>query len=294
MRAVDAMVVALAVVLAPGMVACCQVGVAERPFTAAELESERRSQHDRAGGGFESAVVGPFVLVASGPMPRAVREEAAQTILWARELLRADFFARDPGAMLTVWVFPDEESYMRGTSSVLGITPDTPYGFYRPCSHALVVNAGYGYGTLVHEMVHAYMDGDFPSAPVWLKEGLASLFEAPREEGGHMRGATNWRLLALQSAIAEGRAPTFARMAGGGRGDFSGKKGPLLYAMARYLCFYLQERGLLLHYYRAFRARASNDGSGLATLQDTTGRDLAALRVEWERFVRDLRYERPR
>src|SRR5947209_18817108 len=111
---------------------------------------------------------------------------------------------------------------MRGTSAILGTIPDTPYGFYRPCKRALVVDTGYGYGTLVHVMVHSYMDGDFPRAPVWLEEGLASLFEAPREEAGHLRGATNWRLPELQQAIKRGRAPSFARMADGGRGDFSG------------------------------------------------------------------------
>jgi hypothetical protein len=276
------------------LVACCHAGVAERPFTADELESERRAQLDRAGGGFESAVVGPFVVIASGPMPRAVRDEAAETVGWASRLLRADYFAHDPGAIMTIWVFPDEESYMRGTSAVLGIVPDTPYGFYRPCKHALVVDAGYGYGTLVHELVHAFMDGDFPRAPVWMNEGLASLFEAPREEEGHLRGATNWRLPGLQRAIADRRAPSFVRMAGAGRGAFSGKEGPLLYATARYLCFYLQERGLLRAYYRAFRARSGADATGLATLQDTTERDLGALRSEWERFVMGLRYERPR
>jgi hypothetical protein len=282
------------VALAPGLVACCHAGVAERPFTPDELESERRAQIDRAGGGFESAVVGPFVVVASGPMPRAVRDEAAETVAWASRLLRADYFAHDPGAIMTIWVFPDEESYMRGTSAVLGIVPDTPYGFYRPCKHALVVDAGYGYGTLVHELVHAFMDGDFPRAPVWMNEGLASLFEAPREEEGHLRGATNWRLPGLQRAIADRRAPSFERMANAGRGAFSGNEGPLLYATARYLCFYLQERGLLRSYYAAFRGRPGADATGLATLQATTARDLGALRGEWERFVMGLRYERPR
>lgn len=271
--------------------ACCHVGVAERPFTPAELEAERRAQHDRAGAGVESAVVGPFVVVASGPMPRVVRDEAAETIGWASRLLRADFFTHDPGAVLTIWVFSDDESYMRGSSAILGITPGTPYGFYRSCKRALVVNAGNGYGTLVHEMVHAYMDGDFPDAPVWLNEGLASLFEAPREEAGHIRGATNWRLPALQRAIAARTAPSFTRMAEGGRGDFSGKDGAALYATARYLCFYLQERGLLQRFYRAFRGRSersSDDATGLTTLQDTTARDLGTLRTEWERFVAEL------
>ena len=284
----------LAALVACGLVACCHAGIAERPFTPDELESERRAQLERAGAGFESAVVGSFVIVASGPMPRAVRDEAAETVAWASRLLRADFFAHDPGAILTIWVFPDEESYMRGTSAVLGIVPDTPYGFYRPCKHALVVDAGYGYGTLVHELTHAFMDGDFPDAPVWMKEGLASLFEAPREEEGHLRGATNWRLPELQRAIAAGRAPSFDRMADAGRGAFSGKEGPLFYATARYLCFYLQERGLLRGYYAAFRARSGTDANGLGTLRDATARDLGALRREWEGFVMALRYERPR
>jgi hypothetical protein len=281
-------------ILLVGVAACCHVGAADRPYTAGELERERKSQHERAGAGFESTVVSPFVLVASGPLPKTVRDEAVQTVVWARDLLRADFFAREPGAVITIWVFPDEESYMRGTSAILGTVPDTPYGFYRPCKRELVTNAGLGWGTLVHEMVHAYMDGDFPDAPMWMKEGLASLFEAPRDEGGHIRGGLNWRLPELQRAIADRRAPSFEQMADAGRGAFSGKQASLYYATARYLCFYLQERGLLLRFYRAFRGRVDSDGSGLATLQDTTTRNLPSLRADWERFVADLRYERPR
>jgi hypothetical protein len=274
--------------------ACCRIGVAERPFTAAELEAERRAQLDRAGGGFDSIVVSPFVIVASGPQPRAVRDEAAEMVTWASRLLRADYFSHDPGVIITIWVFPDQDSYMRGASAVLGTIPDTPYGYFRPCSRVLVVNAGYGYGTLVHEMVHAYMAGDFPGAPTWLKEGLASLFEAPREDGGHLRGATNWRLAGLQDAIAHGRAPSFARLASAGRGTFSDRRdGPLYYATARYLCFYLQERGVLREFYRAFRSRAGEDSEGLATLRDATKLDLDVLRRDWEIFVTNLRYERP-
>lgn len=235
-------------------------------------------------------VVAPFVVVASGPMASGVRAEAAETVAWARDLLRADFFAREPGSVITVWVFPDESSYMSGTSALLGTIPTTPYGFYSPCQRALVTNAGLGYGTLVHEMVHAYMSADFPGAPTWMNEGLASLFEAPREVDGHMRGAVNWRLAELQRAIAAHRAPSFDEMAKGGRGDFSGKRGSLFYATARYLCFYLQERGLLQRFYRVFRARVNDDPTGLVSLQDVAIRDLRTLRADWERFVGDLRH----
>ena len=30
---------------------------------------------------------------------------------------------------------------------------------------------------LVHEMVHPFMDADFPACPAWFNEGLASLYE---------------------------------------------------------------------------------------------------------------------
>jgi hypothetical protein len=123
--------------------------------------------------------VSPFVVIGNGTAA-AVRDDAAQTVAWARDLLKRDYFARDPGAILSIWVFRDEGSYRSGVSALFGpFSVDTPYGYYSPCERALVMNIGYGYGTLVHEMVHAYMDANFPDAPVWLNEGLASLYEQP-------------------------------------------------------------------------------------------------------------------
>jgi len=235
--------------------------------------------------------VRPFVVVANA---RDVRDEAKVTVEWARDRLRADFFDHEPGKPLTIWVFADEGSYMSGTSALLGTIPDTPYGFYRPCKRALVVNSGYGWGTLVHEMVHAYMSADFPSAPTWINEGLASLFEAPQDDAeGHIRGLTNWRLPGLQVALKDHRAPTFETMAAGSRSDFDGKTGSLYYATSRYLLQWLQGQGQLRDFYRAFRTRGSDGKNGLTVLREITKKDPDALRVEWERYVADLRYFPP-
>ena len=102
----------------------------------------------------------------------------------------------------------------------------------------------------------------------------------------------NWRLPALQDAIARHRAPTFDEMFVGTRGDFDGKRGPMLYATARYLLYYLQERGRLVRFYRAFRAAVVADPTGRATLGSVVGGDAGALRREWEGFVSDLHFER--
>src|SRR5262249_38766282 len=48
--------------------------------------------------------------------------------------------------------------------------------------------------------------------------------------------------------------------------EFRGEGEGLNYALARYFCFYLQERELLGPYYRKFRSNASQDPQGIQTL----------------------------
>jgi hypothetical protein len=142
-------------------------------------------------------------------------------------------------------------------------------------------------------MVHAFIDANFDDAPTWLNEGLASLFEQPVDRGGHIAGATNWRLPALQSAIEARRAIPLDEVLRGGRGDFSGDRGGAFYAESRYLLYWLQERGLLVAYYRAFASHVGDDPTGMQTLESILGeRDIDAIQSQWESFVGGLRYER--
>jgi len=65
------------------------------------------------------------------------------------------------------------------------------------------------------------------------------------------------------------------------------------YAQARYLCYYLQERGLLRKYYRAFHASHKEDPSGYETLKKTLGlrdSDMPAFKKEWSAWVLKLRF----
>jgi hypothetical protein len=170
--------------------------------------------------------------------------------------------------------------------------PSTPYGFYSPCDHALIMNVSTGYGTLVHEMVHPLMEANFPAAPAWFDEGLASLFEQPSDAGGHLRGGTNWRLAGLQRAIEAGREePLGALVATSRRGFYSDDSG-LHYAEARYLLYYLQEKGLLVTFYRRFSAGGDGDPTGRAALEGVLGARLEAFEPTWKAFVLGLRYVR--
>ena len=93
----------------------------------------------------------------------------------------------------------------RGVKSLTGNEPGTPYGFYSAKHNGLFMNIATGGGTLVHEIVHPYVEADFPNAPPWLNEGLGSLFEQSADRDGHIVGLTNWRLAGLQRAIRANR-----------------------------------------------------------------------------------------
>jgi hypothetical protein len=63
------------------------------------------------------------------------------------------------------------------------------------------------------------------------------------------------------------------------------------YAQARYLCYYLQEKGLLARFYREFRANRKDDPTGYNTLKKVLDeKDMTAFKKRWEEFVLKLRY----
>lgn len=112
------------------------------------------------------------------------------------------------------------------------------------------MNIATGGGTLVHEIVHPFVEANFPSCPAWFNEGLGSLYEQSAERKGQIVGLTNWRLAGLQWVIRTGKLPSFkAFTAQSDRVFYTSARGNN-YAQARYLCCYLQERGLLRKYYR--------------------------------------------
>ncbi|HEX8503273.1 MAG TPA: hypothetical protein VF659_21995 [Pyrinomonadaceae bacterium] len=237
---------------------------------------------------FEIVVEKPFVVVGDGGR-RAVEEHARSTVRWAVDLLKRDFFEKDPADILDVWLFKDSASYNVHARRLFGREPTTPYGYYSPAHKALVMNIETGGGTLVHEIVHPFVEADFPGCPPWLNEGLGSLYEQSGEQDGHIRGYTNWRLPGLQRAARRGRLRPFRELlAMDGRAFYDDAAGTH-YAQARYLCYYLQERGLLVRFYRDFRRNRAADPTGFETLKQVLGEsDMDAFQRRWEKFVLEL------
>lgn len=240
---------------------------------------------------FTIVVERPFVVVGDGGR-EAVESSARSTVKWAVDLLKRDYFTKDPEEILDVWLFKDAESYEKHRTALFGPGPDTPYGYYSARHKALVMNIATGGGTLVHEIVHPFVAANFPDCPAWFNEGLGSLYEQSGEQDGHITGYTNWRLPGLQKAIRERRVRTFKELTALSANDFYTKETGTNYAQARYLCYYLQERGLLTRFYREFLADRAADPTGFDTLKRVLGvEDLDGFQTDWEKFVLGLSEE---
>ena len=240
-------------------------------------------------GGLEIRIEDPFVVIGEGT-PEALARSAG-TVRWAADILEKDFFDKRPTMILDVFLFDTAETYERGVKKLTGEAPGTPYGFYSRTHRGLFMNIATGGGTLVHEIVHPYVEADFPDAPSWLNEGLGSLYEQSAERDGHIVGHTNWRLAGLQKAIGKRTVPTFKKLTAMDSDAFYGDAIGTNYSQARYLFYYMQEKGLLRDFYKAFRAARGKDPTGYATLVKTLGeKDMAEFQDRWQAYVAKLRF----
>ena len=198
---------------------------------------------------------------------------------------------RDRFHIIDVWLFKNKKSYLKHNMELWNDTPGTPYGFYSSTRRALVMNISTGGGTLVHEIVHPFMESNFEQCPSWFNEGLASLYEQSSNRDGHIVGLTNWRLRGLQLAIRDGRVPAFKDLCATTTREFYADESGRNYAQARYLCYYLQENGKLVDYYHSFVKNADKDPTGYETLKKILGReDMDQFKKEWESYVMKLRF----
>lgn len=272
------------------LAAAASSGAALSPEAFSQRVEQVKRKAKRLKGNFTVVVEHPFVIACNCD-EEEVRAIAARTVRWTREKLKQDFFAKDPARILDIWLFKDAESYEAYVFALTRRKPTTPYGFYSSDNNALFMNISTGQGTLVHELVHPYIEANFPECPAWLNEGLGSLYERPGERDGHIYGDTNWRLPGLKAALRDGLVPPFATLTAMDATTFYGEGSGVHYAAARYLLYYLQERGLLVRYYRAFYEARAEDPTGYKTLVRTLGEaDMGAFERRWSEFVLGLSF----
>jgi hypothetical protein len=260
-------------------------------ITSAEFEKQAEQLRTKLKGrDFTVLVERPFIVIGDESRER-VREWATEIIRDTVARLKQDYFDKDPANILEIWLFKDEASYRKHAKEFFNDEPDTPYGYYLSSKKALIMNIATGGGTLVHEIVHPFVEANFPDCPAWFNEGLGSLYEQSGTVGGHIYGYTNWRLKGLQNGLQRKIVPTFKSLTAMPAREFYREDTGTNYAQARYLCYYLQEKGLLVKFYKEFVANAKTDPTGYKTLQRVLGTsDMIAFKRRWEAFVMKLTF----
>jgi len=237
---------------------------------------------------FTVLVEKPFVVIGDEP-EAVVKRRTQDTVKWAVEKLRKDYFIKDPLNILEIWLFKDDASYRKHAKEFFNDDPDTPYGYYSPANKALIMNIATGGGTLVHEIVHPFVEANFPNCPAWFNEGLGSLYEQSGDVDGRIHGFTNWRLPGLQKGIKGNIVPTFKTFTAMSNAEFYKENTGTNYAQARYLCYYLQQKGLLVKFYKEFSTNQKADPTGYKTLRKVLReRDMNAFARKWKAFVLKL------
>jgi len=143
---------------------------------------------------------------------------------------------------------------------------------------------------VTHEFTHALHFADMQARrqghPIWLIEGLATLFESSKREGGKVVPGSSARLGIVQAAAKQGRAlpwaglmkmthPQFMRVAG------------LAYAQSRYVLMYMYEKGLLKKFYDEYTRKKNfaSDKTAAESVEVVFGKPLPAVEREWKAWL---------
>ncbi len=264
------------------------------PVTPApyDLAQDLRARSDYAkqklGRGTLTTVLDSYVVVAPPGWTQAELQTSVSLMQNAMTAFYTGRFDKKPERAITVYLFPRAQPYNAFCKAEFNENPCMSiYGFYQPSNRAMVMNAGLGLGTLTHELVHPLVEADFNDAPTWLNEGIASVFEAPViPRKGEIHGAKNWRYPILREAMR--RDPGHVKLSTlfhisdeEFRGDNEGRN----YALARYVCQWMDSQNKLWSFYHGFRDGYADDHKGLVAFHNVMQKTPEELDAAFERWL---------
>ena len=232
----------------------------------------------------------PFVIITDIES-NEIREQNKEIVELSIKTFKKLFFANNPKNITDIWILKNRESFIHFNHAFLNSTDrDEVAGYYMQEMDALVVDISSGIGTIIHEMLHAFMNNNFNNAPTWFEEGLASLYEGTQLTNDGLKGDLNWRLPFLKETIRAKKLISFKELSDTNTSAFySDESVSINYGHSRYLFYYLQEKGLLVEYYKIFSANVKDDPTGYKSLQKALKvKDMKLFQKEWEAYILGL------
>ncbi len=199
----------------------------------------------------------------------------------------SDAFCKTLGTKRPRWLIPIVLPTAKDYES---LQPDKNIlGFYRPSDRTLI-SRDRG-RVLAHEFTHALHHADCAAAkidpPIWISEGLASLFESVQIAPAGLVPQIDGRLIKLKQAITTGQIQSLDRLVTMTPEAFM-RDAEICYAQARYLLLYLDRQGKLKPWYQLTKEMHTQDASGKRALEKVLKQRLFAFQEEWKNWVQDL------
>ncbi len=158
-------------------------------------------------------------------------------------------------------------------------------GFYN--NEAKMLIAEHLGQVMTHEFTHALHAADRAPLgqdhPIWLAEGLASLYEAATFEGKDHDELTphdNFRLMFLQNAARGQRLLPLEHLLRMKQPEFISRAN-LAYGQSSSVLLYLYEHKLLKQFYDAYKTGFDNDSTGKQAIERVTGQTLGEFEKTW-------------
>jgi len=252
-------------------------------------ESAGQALRKRLDDDFAILVRPPFVI-AGNTTAGELEQMARWSVLRPAGAMWTSYFDKRPDKVITVLLFKGDKAYRWWAGTLFGDKDLPHFGYYRNVDRTLVMNIDTGTGTLVHELTHALIVYDYPDVPTWFNEGLASLHEQCTVGEREITGLPNWRLPALQAAIAKGALRSLRELVSAR--DFYGPGQGLNYAQARYFCLYVQRAGKLPELYRHMRSAGRAAGADVKAIEAALGKPIQTVEKEMIELVKGLKFGR--
>jgi hypothetical protein len=162
--------------------------------------------------------------------------------------------------MSPLWLF----LWMMPTNMFLGV--------FNPKDNLIMATVAAGYGTFLHELMHAMLHADFASIPEWLDEGMASLYERSQWQTNALRPLPNWRLDNLKPSDLD-KLQVFDKMEEDNNLSYQEL------AALRMLMLFLESKNQLARFYQNVKTQQA--------LVDPTNaiNSLNIDPIEWKKFV---------
>ncbi|MCC7158631.1 MAG: hypothetical protein IT281_03745 [Ignavibacteria bacterium] len=204
--------------------------------------------------------------------------------------MESNFVSKTPVDVTPIFLFSDFEKYKTFVLSNFNIEESdiSPYGFFKISKNTIAIRYVNWKGSISHEVTHKFTKRDFPDMPSWFDEGFASLNEKSTFRNGVLIGDFSFRIIPLRRALKENTYTGLETLMQTDDNELYGKRSSFYYAQSRYLLMYLQQKGLLVDFYKHFRDTYTGDKTGISQLEKVTGKPISQIDEEVLKFVKSF------